>query len=276
MGRLRAGESHDLKVWRSHALEGLLFSHGTRLTHTYPRHWHEELHLCAYTFGGGYLGYRGNSYAVSDGDFVVTPAGEVHENWVAPGSSISFRGIYIDSHAFRHACEQLTGRDLSISSFRNLVVPDKLVLQRFLEMHLAAQRGDSQLEEEEGLLQFLHLFLSRCPPVPLVRIAEGGEPSAVKGAREYIEEHFTESISLGDLGRLANLSPFHLHRVFCREIGMPPHAYQTQVRINRAKQLLRKRHPLSAVAQGTGFADQSHLTRHFHRLVGVTPGKFLT
>lgn len=275
MGRPRARESHDLRVWRSHALEGLLFSRGIRLTHTYPRHWHEELHLCAYTSGGGYLGYRGSSYVVSNGDFVVTPAGDVHENWVASGSSISFRGLYIDSHAFRQACEQLASRDLSISNFRKLVVPDTLVLQCFLKMHLAAQRGDSQLEEEEGLLEFLHLFLSRCSTVPLVRIVEGGEPSAVKQAREYIEEHYTESISLGYLGRLANLSPFHLHRVFCREIGMPPHAYQTQVRINRAKQLLRKRHPLSAVAQRTGFADQSHLTRHFHRLVGMTPGKFL-
>jgi AraC-like DNA-binding protein len=50
--------------------------------------------------------------------------------------------------------------------------------------------------------------------------------------------------------------------------------YLTQVRVERAKTLLRSALPLAVVAQRTGFADQSHLTRAFRRLVGVTPGVF--
>jgi AraC-like DNA-binding protein len=107
-------------------------------------------------------------------------------------------------------------------------------------------------------------------------IRAGTEPGAVKRAREFIDAHFSDSISLASLGRLTNLSPYHLHRVFSQQTGMPPHAYQTQVRINHAKQLLRIRQPLSDIAATTGFADQSHLTRHFRRLVGVTPGRFLS
>jgi AraC-like DNA-binding protein len=70
------------------------------------------------------------------------------------------------------------------------------------------------------------------------------------------------------------LSPFHLNRLFCREIGMPPHAFQTQVRIARAKTLLRQGLPITGVAMQTGFADQSHLTRHFKRLLKLTPGQY--
>jgi AraC-like DNA-binding protein len=65
-----------------------------------------------------------------------------------------------------------------------------------------------------------------------------------------------------------------LHRVFTAETGMAPHAYHTQVRINRAKELLRKRLPLAEVAARAGFADQSHLHRHFTRRVGITPGRY--
>ena len=150
---------------------------------------------------------------------------------------------------------------------------DPRLRQRFLAMFSAIERRGSQLEQEEKWLEFLQLFFSSFGHATFDDAST--EPSAIKRAREYIDEHFADSISLAYLGQLANLSPFHFHRVFCQMVGMPPHAYQTQVRINRAKQLLRKSHPLSSVALTTGFADQSHLTRHFHRLVGVTPGRFL-
>jgi AraC-like DNA-binding protein len=271
--RLRTRHNENLHVWRSPALEGIVFSRGTQLSHTYPRHWHEELHLCAYTSGRGYLGYRGNSFRVTDRDFVLTPPGEVHENWVDSESSISFCGMYVEMHAFHKGSQSVAGRALSIPSIRDLLMRDPRIRQRFLAMYSAIERRGSQLEQEEEWLEFLHLFLSNCCPETLDDAST--EPSAIRRAREYIDEHFADSISLAYLGQLANLSPFHFHRMFRQTVGMPPHAYQTQVRINRAKQLLRQRHPLSSVAFNTGFADQSHLTRHFHRLVGVTPGRFL-
>jgi AraC-like DNA-binding protein len=275
IGLTGARDKHGLRVWMSDAFDGILFSRGMRMTHPYPRHWHEELHLCAYTSGSGYLGYGGNSYLVRQGDFVVTPPGEVHENWVDGESGISFCGAYVDTAAFGRVSRQIAGRELTIPAFRDLLVRDQLVGQRFLAMHLAAERRRSRLEQDELLLKFLHAFLSRCSAEGAVEAPIGCERSAVRRAREYIEANFNQSISLAKLGELTDLSPFYLHRVFCEEVGMPPHAYQTQVRINRAKQMLRQRYSLAAVAVSTGFADQSHLTRHFQRLVGVTPGRFL-
>jgi AraC-like DNA-binding protein len=270
--RLGIRHNENLHVWRSPALDGIVFSRGTELRHTYPRHWHEELHLCAYTDGRGYLGYRGNSYGVTGRDFVITPPGEVHENWVDSESSISFCGMYVEVRAFHEGSGSVAGRALPFPNIRELLVRDPHIRQRFLAMYSAIERSGSQLEQEEEWLEFLHFFLSNCC---CDNDDTSIEPSAIKRTREYIDEHFAESISLVYLGQMANLSPFHFHRMFCRTVGMPPHAYQTQVRINRAKQLLRQRHPLSSVAFSTGFADQSHLTRHFHRLVGVTPGRFL-
>jgi len=74
--------------------------------------------------------------------------------------------------------------------------------------------------------------------------------------------------------RVAGLSPCHLNRVFRRALGLPPHAFQTQLRVVRAGALLRRGWPLAAVAAETGFADQSHLTRRFKTVVGVTPGAY--
>jgi len=57
-------------------------------------------------------------------------------------------------------------------------------------------------------------------------------------------------------------------------VGLPPHAFQLQLRVDRAKTLLAGGVDITAVAQRTGFADQSHFTRILRRSVGVTPGRF--
>jgi AraC-like DNA-binding protein len=275
VGTVRAHQE-TLQVWTTPAFEGILFSRGAYFTHPYPRHWHEEIHFCAYTAGSGYLGYRGNSYLVARRDFVITPPGEVHENWVAPGSDIGFRGAYVDVASFRKATAQITGHDVALPQSDNWLFRNKLLKQNFLAVHEATEQLASRLQQDELLLEFVRALISTSAIQKCPEERAGDEPGAVKRAREYIDAHFNDQISLASLGQLTDLSPYHLHRVFSQKTGMPPHAYQTQVRINRAKQLLRNRLPLSAIAADTGFADQSHLTRHFRRLVGITPGRYLS
>lgn len=103
----------------------------------------------------------------------------------------------------------------------------------------------------------------------------GKERTAVRRARDYLTDNYAENVSLERLSSVARLSPFYLSRVFCAELGLPPHAFQTQVRVNQAKRLLCQGLSAATVASETGFADQSHLTRHFKRLVGVPPGEYV-
>jgi AraC-like DNA-binding protein len=73
---------------------------------------------------------------------------------------------------------------------------------------------------------------------------------------------------------VAGLSRFELVRRFGAQIGLTPHAYQTNLRVARARALLAAGIPPAAVAAECGFADQPHLTRTFRRAVGVTPGRY--
>lgn len=93
-------------------------------------------------------------------------------------------------------------------------------------------------------------------------------------AREFLEANAEQDVSLVRLAAVAGLSPFHLVRVFREAVGLPPHAYLDQVRVERAKGLLSAGLPIARAAAEAGFADQSHLTRRFKRLVGVTPGQY--
>jgi AraC family transcriptional regulator len=109
---------------------------------------------------------------------------------------------------------------------------------------------------------------------PMAR--DSGLPAVVRRAVRFIEEHHGRDIGLRDIADAANVSPHHLAHSFKNSMGMPPHRYLMQVRVHNAYALLSigaAKHSLAEVADATGFADQSHLTRHFKRALGMTPGQ---
>ncbi len=100
--------------------------------------------------------------------------------------------------------------------------------------------------------------------------------AAVRKAAEYIEQNSTERILLQELAALANLSPCRFVTVFRREIGLPPHRYLCHVRVQHAITLLRRGVPAAMAASEAGFFDQSHFSRHFKSICGITPGKYMS
>jgi AraC-like DNA-binding protein len=98
----------------------------------------------------------------------------------------------------------------------------------------------------------------------------------VRRVRDYLAAHLAENVTLDQLAAVTDLSAFHLLRVFRAAVGLPPHAYLTQLRIAHAKRRLAQSQGVAQVAAETGFVDQSHLTKQFKRLVGVTPGQYAT
>lgn len=99
-------------------------------------------------------------------------------------------------------------------------------------------------------------------------------PRSVINAMKYIHENYSGEVSLADIAGAAHLSSYHLTRVFKKATGMSPHQYLVQVRVNSARALLTAGagdRSLAEIAAAVGFADQSHLTRHFKRMLGITP-----
>lgn len=98
---------------------------------------------------------------------------------------------------------------------------------------------------------------------------------ALNRACSFIAENLGERFTLDDLARQAGVSRFHFARLFRVSTGDSPMAYLLKSRIERAKQmLLQGERPVCEIAAVLGFCDQSHLTRTFRRLTGLTPREF--
>jgi transcriptional regulator of acetoin/glycerol metabolism/AraC-like DNA-binding protein len=115
--------------------------------------------------------------------------------------------------------------------------------------------------------------LGQLTPPPQAR--GGLPPGAMRRVREYVETRLGESIDLAALAGIAGLSLYHFARAFKQSVGVAPHHYLVQRRIERAQELLaRTELSLSEIALATGFSDQSHFARHFRQMLGLTPGQF--
>jgi AraC-like DNA-binding protein len=112
-------------------------------------------------------------------------------------------------------------------------------------------------------------------PAPKLQARGGLSPGAMRRMRDYIDAHLSDSIELVELAEIAGLSIFHFARQFKHSEGVTPHHYLVSRRVERAKELLAETsHSLSEIAFAVGFADQSHLARHFRQIVRMTPGEF--
>jgi AraC-like DNA-binding protein len=145
---------------------------------------------------------------------------------------------------------------------------------QLLRTHAALEGGTTVLERQTRVAHVVERLLSEhSDSGPRVQPARA-EPGAVARARAVLLERWRDNVSLDELVAAAGIGRFRLMRAFRATLGLPPHAYQIRVRVARAMAMIRTGVPLVDVAGATGFTDQSHLARHFTRVVGVTPGRY--
>ena len=258
------------RIWQAGDLGGLELLKATLTEFAFHPHAHEEYFIALTEAGRCTPTYRGDRHAIGPGDLIVLNPEEAHAGGPPAAAFWAYRALYLSPDLMR----QVTAGPAA-PRFGGDTVRDRDVAARLRRFHrLSEQPGSGLLEREACLAEALLLLAGRYAAGQQAAGPPGREPRAVRLSREYLEEHAQENVTLQALARSAGLSAFHLCRVFREAVGMPPHAYQTQVRVRRAKSLLRAGQPITLTAAEAGFYDQAHLTRHFKRIVGLTPGRY--
>jgi AraC-like DNA-binding protein len=211
-----------------------------------------------------------------------TPYRSDHEGRLPQDRSrfLTFHGLAPGGNSDGGSSDAILGplQALERRVFRRPVAPRTMAIwtaERALE---AAGRGSSSLRTDLIALQIL------------VELAEVDEPEAPRGsgrvrtsalrervdvAQAYIEQHAHEDVTLADVSRAAAVSPFHLSRLFKRQLGMSPHQYLVRVRIERAVRLLRETTlSVAQIASRVGYASPGHFAASFRQHVGVPPSGF--
>ncbi|QFT39786.1 MULTISPECIES: AraC family transcriptional regulator [unclassified Vibrio] len=243
--------------------------------HQFDAHWHDTWSIGTVVSGAHDNSPRatGNGI-VNSGQVTVIAPGEVHAGRVLSPNRCKYVMFYIQDAELRKAFEHLDQRVPSVS---NLTFESPELHQELA--HCAMQLADPSttlFDTEVSWARCLALIVEQ---LSLTVVINSLPPriedfKKVAIARDYLDNHYYEMITLDQLAQEANLSKFHLCREFSRIFNISPNKYLRQLRLIKAKQLLSDGYPVAEIATTCGFSDQSHLGRHFKAVFGVSPKKY--
>ena len=265
-----------IKLWRPAGLTQVELLRAHYHTQTFAPHTHEGLAFGVIENGALGFRYRGQNVVAAAGAINLVYPGEAHTGHALDRvQGWAYRMFYFDAQTLDQVSREAYPRCKTTPFFGVGMIWDPSLARRIARLHRDIEAGlDTAVEYDTRLLDLLVQMIRRHADRQSDLPSLGQESRAIREARAYIEARCTESITLAQLAQVARLSRYHLVRVFQKQVGLPPHKYQMQRRVARAKELIQRGQPLCTVALDCGFADQSHLNKHFKRVLGLTPGQY--
>ncbi|WP_431686721.1 helix-turn-helix domain-containing protein [Hahella sp. NBU794] len=211
------------------------------------------------------------------GKICLMPA-EHDSTWQVSGP-LEFAHLYFSEASFKQMALSLWDMDPRRVELPDLAYADDPELTRL--GHIAALQPEGLIGADNLALQQISYemmahVLRRYAVFrkPDAAYKGGLAPATKRKVLEYMQAHFGEDLSLERLALVAGLSPFHFARMFKVTMAEAPHQYLRRLRINAARELLAQGVDLAEAALICGFANQSHFTRAFKQMSGVTPGSY--
>jgi AraC-like DNA-binding protein len=244
--------------------------------HAFPRHSHDRFGVGVIVSGGHRSASGRGLVEARANDAIMVNPGEVHDGSPLDERGRAWRMLYFEPAMLIGAAAELTGTAAREIELTQPVAHDPLLkrwFERLFTVAVEAPSAQDELMREEALLDlFGHLVRVHATQPSRARSTDAWGPIARAKAR--IDDDPSSSLTLADLAADAGMSRFQLLRGFAHETGLPPHAYRMQRRVALARHCIARGAALADAAAAAGFADQSHMTRAFVRLLGVTPANF--
>jgi AraC-like DNA-binding protein len=218
------------------------------------------------------LSGRGLVEAIA-GDVITVNAGEVHDGSPIGDTGRAWRMLYLDPALIGEIGSDLSEGKRTGGEFQQPVIADAGLAARFRGL-FASMTDQAEtmpaLRRDQLLLDLVAPIIAADNPSDQAHAI----PAGIRHARSRIDDDPLSSMTLATLARDAGLSRFQFLRGFAKATGLTPHAYLVQRRIDLARRLIATGTSLAEAAIGSGFADQSHMTRVFVQKYGISPGNY--
>jgi AraC-like DNA-binding protein len=251
----------SVAAWKP-AVEGIKeVFHASFTTHVYPAHTHDAWTLMLLDKGAvRYELDRHEHGALVDG-VTLLPPHVPHDGRSALPTGFHKRVLYLN--------DEVLPADLVGKAVDTPMLTDPLLRHRVHQLHLALEEPFEASSRLALITERLtHHFAGTSPQVH-------PDPTLADRLRQLLDASLPDGLTLTAAAAELQASPTHLVRAFGRRFGLPPHRYLTGRRVDLARGYLVEGRSAAEAAVLAGFHDQSHLTRHFRRVLGTSPGRFV-
>ncbi|MXM67551.1 helix-turn-helix domain-containing protein [Streptomyces sp. HUCO-GS316] len=255
----------EVTAWRPRVPGVVEVFHAHFTEYAYPMHVHDAWTLLIVDDGAVRYDLDRHEHGTPHDTVSLLPPHVPHNGSPATAHGFRKRVLYLDSSRL--------GDDLIGPAVDGPDLRDPVLRLRVGQLHTALALPGDELEAESRLTLIAERLRGQLRPGAAPGTPRR-DPALARRLRELLDERVVDGIGLDEAAGLVHAHPAHLVRAFSTAYGIAPHQYLMSRRVDRARRLLLDGRPPGEVASVTGFFDQSHLTRHFRKLVGVPPGRY--
>lgn len=216
-------------------------------------------------------------YRSYPGAVITINPGDVHDGHAGMQSGFAYRMLYVPVSFYASLAEEVWGCRKDQCSFPGALHEDRTTSTLAARIfRVLSDPGASLLEIHSVVTQNLAVILQRHGELKKDPKTCASRVKNIQDARDYIRDNAACNVTLEDLATRFDDTHYMFLRRFRKVVGMPPHRFQIQCRVDRAKSLMAGGASLSEAAQDAGFCDQSHLNRRFKEVCGISPGAYLS
>lgn len=241
---------------------------------SYKKHAHEEIALGVTLSGLQDFRCLGSHFKSKPGNIILFNPEEVHDGNPGTSAPLKYVMLYIHPREISTLINAPEGPELSAPRISGTLLHDEALKRQIFSLaRCMTTKGSSRLEKELHLYEIATWFARRTGK-STEPARSRGKDKALQRVREYIHDNLQQDISIDALCNVAHISKYHFIRLFRGQFGITPHQYVLNCKVNRARTIIGSGTPASRTAQMCGFADASHLNRHFKRTYGITPKQY--
>lgn len=240
----------------------------------YDRQWQSVMHTHPFTElfyvveGQGKFHIENDTYLVKSNDFIIINPNIMHTEANDGENSLEYIALGIEGLSF-HA-EGSHRQHYSMYNFKKYRDEMMFYMKSMIrELH---KKEEGYQEICTNLLETLILLILRNTKSQFAAVSSDRVSRECTFIEQYIDEHFSENISLDTLSNLTYMNKYYMVHIFKKHKGIPPINYLIERRIAEAKYLLETtNYPVAKVAQAIGFSSQSYFSQVFRKELGMTP-----
>ncbi|AXH13636.1 AraC family transcriptional regulator [Malaciobacter mytili LMG 24559] len=237
----------------------------------YKEHIHETLSIGAITNGKRQYSNKNNTYIISKGNLAIVNPNTIHSCNSIDNEKSNYYMLYIDTNWLYKVQKELNPTLNSFLPFKKEILEDKEIFNEFIKLCKVLLSNEFYIKKESLLIEFITILYKKYSDL---QEKEKEINYKVENIIKYLKKNIKENISLEDLSKEFNLSTFYIIKLFKKQLNTSVYSYFINLKIEYAKNLLKKDFSIVETALECGFYDQSHFHRNFVKLVATTPKEY--